>query len=242
MALTRLSGNRSKVVLIAAAGCLIAAIFGCYKAGAFLNAPFGPMFSETIPKITEGPVTEAVVTAGPFDIHRKYRSMEGPFVNLDIKIADLLASKTVDCPEGMVNFSEGGATVPGMTRAKVEAPKMMGAHPDSANYETPQGVVKGPDKPEMYWLKGIKLEVLDENNKVMPTAEFICHWNIDIDPDIHNMMFADAHPVTNTRLDSISQGETAQFFPTGYGFPVATNEIWHLSFQAANRTTTEHRR
>src|SRR5262245_14658567 len=52
----------------------------------------------------EGPVVSADVLAGPFDIHRKYRSMEGPFVNEDFKVGELLDSKSVSVQESRVFY------------------------------------------------------------------------------------------------------------------------------------------
>src|SRR5262249_4273190 len=114
---------------------------------------------------------------------------------------------------------------------------------EPATKAQPEGVVHAPKGPrELYWFKGVKLEVLDENGKVQPTAEFICHWNLDVDPKFRNRVFKEGHYTQNDRLASISQSETVQIQPAGCGIPVASDEPWQLSFQAANRTTDAHRR
>src|SRR5271169_3911599 len=59
---------------------------------------------------SEGHVSTAVVTAGPFDLHRRYRSMEGPYISFNFKVGDLVASKQVDLPEAMATFIEDGGS------------------------------------------------------------------------------------------------------------------------------------
>jgi hypothetical protein len=43
----------------------------------------------------EGQVSTATIIVGPFDLHRKYRSMEGPYCVSSLRIGDLLASSEV---------------------------------------------------------------------------------------------------------------------------------------------------
>src|SRR5215469_12375197 len=61
--------------------------------------PVQPSFN-----FSEGPVLTPSITVGPFDIHRRYRSMEGPFVDTQIKMGDLAEAQNVVIPEGMVKF------------------------------------------------------------------------------------------------------------------------------------------
>ena len=88
-------------------------------------------------------------------------------------------------------------------------------------------------------MKGVKLQVLDENDKPLPTAEFICHFNID--GLTRDKVFPHAEK-SGDRIFTLTQGQTEFHFPDGYAVPVASNEKWKFTFQAANRTTNEHRR
>jgi len=107
----------------------------------------------------------------------------------------------------------------------------------------PVGLVKATATTrELYWFKGISLQVLDENDQVMPTAEFICHLNLDVEPGFRNRVFPRSEHSGNGRLITLTQGQTDFFFPEGFAVPVASDERWTFTFQAANRTTTEHRR
>jgi cyclophilin family peptidyl-prolyl cis-trans isomerase len=178
----------------------------------------------------EGPVLTPTVTVGPFDLHRRYRSMEGPFVSKKIRIGDLIAAQNAVIPENMVLFKENGfkssmsGGAAGTTGAKLNLPDTS---------ERP---------PQLFWLKGFKLEVLDENGNVAPTAEFICHFNLDVDCKQRNQIYTEAERSEEARILTITQGQTEVTFPEGYGVPVSTNEKWRFLFQAANRTTDAHRR
>jgi len=181
----------------------------------------------------EGPIQTAEIISGPFDLHRKYRSMEGPWVRQTFRVGDLVNSKNVTLPETMVTFVEGNPQ---------GAPSMNGGGADPKTAGKPIGLepLKGPR--ELYWFKGIKLEVLDENDKPLPTAEFICHMNLDVDRNFRNKAFPEGERTVNPRLISLTQGQTEFIYPEGFAVPVASDEPWTFIFQAANRTSEQHRR
>ncbi|HEY9733384.1 MAG TPA: hypothetical protein V6C89_15805 [Drouetiella sp.] len=181
---------------------------------------------QTVPVTEPGKaqlVESVVVTAGPFDIHRKYRSMEGPYVTESFKISDLLARKNSYIGEDQVKFVENGQQASMAGSAQPPEHELAGASAAK----------------ELLWIVGAKLVVLDENDRVLPTAEFICHFNLDLER--RDRIFPQIHAGSN-RLITITQGQTDVHFPPGCGVPVASNEYIHLKFQAANRTTEEHRR
>lgn len=181
----------------------------------------------TVVDSPEGPVRQVNITAGPFDIHRKYRSMEGPYVNETLRVSDLLATKQVSINESAVKFVENG-----------NQPSMMGATGAATSAAT-SAVTHSTDPKELIWAKGVKLVVLDEHDKQMPTEEFLCHFNIDVDP--RNTIFPEIH-TGSVRLFTLTQGQTDFRFPEGYGVPLSSKEFLHIAFQAANRTTKDHRR
>jgi hypothetical protein len=186
-----------------------------------------------IGKAFEGRVLSSVITIGPFDLHRRYRSMEGPFSLFSVKPGDLVASRRIEIPESMINFLERGKAAPGMMDCSI---------PKEANANV-QGLIDTIDKPRtLLWLKAVKVEVLDEHDRVLPTAEFICHFNIDTNAKFHNKLFWQAEPCVTNRVITLTQGQTELKFPEGYAVPVASDEPWSVIFQAANRTTNKHRR
>ncbi len=191
---------------------------------------------------TEGTVNIPLVTVGPFDLHRKYRSMEGPWVAQDFRIGDLAASKQVVIPESAVTFVEGNSEEPAMNSTGKE-PSMTGGGSSPSLSKGITGLIDtGGTKRELIWFKGLKLEVLDENDKVLPTAEFICHFNIDVDPASRKKIFPNTPNGINTRVMTLTQGQTDFHFPEGTAVPCASDETWKFTFQAANRTSTAHRR
>lgn len=175
------------------------------------------------------------IAVGPFDLHRKYRSMEGPYVIYKFRIADLIASQKAEIPEDMITYVEGKEGLPG------KAASMNGGA--SSTEQKAHGLVdkSGADR-ELLWFTGIKLIVLDENDKPMPTAEFICHLNVDVDLPFRQKVFPDTQHTGNARIMTLTQGQTEFNFPDGYAVPVASDEVWTFTFQAANRTSNEHRR
>jgi cyclophilin family peptidyl-prolyl cis-trans isomerase len=163
--------------------------------------------------------------------------MEGPYVQEKIRIGDVIASKSVIIPESMVLFVEN--------RDKVGSagPSMSSAGSQPSGNGKPVGLLNTSGaRRELYWLKRIRIDVLDENDKPLPTAEFICHMNLDVDPAFRNKVFPEGERCNNGRLMTLTQGQTDFSFPDGFGVPVASDETWMFSFQAANRTTDQHRR
>lgn len=246
-------------------------------------------------RMPEGPMVNAEIVVGPFDLNRQYRSMEGPYVTRKFRVSDLLASKRVSVPESLIKFVEQGAGPASMVAAPSKGreagpsvsnqagrhsgiglgapkadptpvaagrdaqvaqeapasgrhdggtgPSMVAGSARDAGASAVQGLVDTPDqKRELLWFKGISLQVLDENHKVMPTAEFIGHLNLDVDRGFRNCAFAQSEHSGNGRLITLTQGQTDFFFPPGFAVPVASDEKWTFTFQAANLTTLEHRR
>jgi hypothetical protein len=193
----------------------------------------------------DGPVLVAQVVAGPFDLHRKYLSMEGPFVNWKCNVASLVASDKILLPPSRVRFTEtsGVNSMSGQVTHLHIAQNKMSASKNSAQNPKIEGLVRLRGRPrQLYWLKGIELKVIDENGKILPTAEFICHFNLDVDTQFRSRTFGTGSSPCVSRIISLTQGQTKFFFPDGYAVPVASNERLSLGFQAANRTSNKHRR
>lgn len=167
----------------------------------------------------EGKTTVGSVTAGPFFIDRKYKSMEGPYVDLNLTVGDIISGGNVIADEKFVVFTDRPST---------------GA--------TPTLVLKKPDLPRsLFWLKGIKIEVIGEEEKPLPTTEFVCHMNLDTDRAFRAKAFPEAKASETERLLCLTQGLDSITFPPGFGLPVASDEPWRIVMQAANRTSSGSR-
>lgn len=174
---------------------------------------------------TEGPLTTVELLIGPFDLHRKYRSMEGPYVREPLSIGDLIRSRSVRIPESSVQFVERGSK---------QVPSMIAG--------SAAGSKTGAGKRELLWLKSVKLDVLDENDNPMTTAEFFCHSTIDVNLEERSKLFPESEHPGSMRHIVLSQGQTEFAFPRGFGLPVASDETWNFIFQAINRESDKTRR
>jgi cyclophilin family peptidyl-prolyl cis-trans isomerase len=195
--------------------------------------------------ISEGPVLAPQIVVGPFDIHRKYRSMEGPWAVGRFKIGDLIASESAFLPKSRVHYLENELDKMGPAMSvSNKSDSLTGKSEYSAWVPSEElfGLTKQSEgKKNLFWFKGLKLEVLDEHGRVMPSGEFICHTNLDFSARAHNQEFPNGEPWTNDRLMTITQGQTTIIFPEGFGVPFSGDEHFRITFQAANRTSSEHR-
>ncbi len=187
--------------------------------------------NQTTPPSTEGPLIAAEILAGPFDIHRQYESMMGPYVTVKTRLGSLISDKRTIIPEADVVYVEGSPP------PSMGGPDMSAHAPANTSAAQPGRIDR-----ELYWFKGMKIVVLDENDQPLSNAEFICHVNVDVDTRFRHRSFKSAAHHGNSRLMTLTQGQTEFIFPPGFAVPVDTHEAWSLVLQAANRTTTQHRR
>jgi hypothetical protein len=199
---------------------LLPAILACVAAALPVCAEDGSI----MPKQQEGKYSTCEIETGQFDLHRKYRSMEGPYCGNGFRIGEALKSQHVDIPQAKIKFVEDGAS-------SMMAPAIVSKEAPSSKFD-PEANGR-----ELYWFKGLKVEVLDEDGKVMPTAEFLCHSNLDVYNKYRAKAFPTGEPCQIFRLVTVTQGQTSMFFPQGFGVPVASDEPWYISFQAANRSS-----
>ncbi len=182
--------------------------------------------STTVAPPKKGPDFEVSLVVGPFDLHRRYRSMEGPYVLETVRISDLIERKETVLGPQRVKYVEGGFQ-----------PSMQGGIKEPVA-DPSQAACR---RRKLYWVKSFSLDVLDEQGKPMPSAEFICHMNLDVNGEFRDRIFPESEPCENERLLTLTQGQTTVSFPKGFALPVASDEQWTFTFQAANRTTDEHR-
>lgn len=200
--------------LLSCALSLICCVFPLSGALAASSSNENP--EQAINAMSEGATTSACITAGPFLIDRKYKSMEGPYVDLRVSPGDITAGGNVVADERFVMFTDRpmSSAVPELERKGAKDPRSL------------------------YWLKGIKIEVLDEEGKVLPTNEFVCHMNLDTDQAFRAKAFPEAKGSETERLLCLTQGLDSVVFPKGVGIPIASDEPWRIIMQAANRTSS----
>jgi hypothetical protein len=91
-----------------------------------------------------------------------------------------------------------------------------------------------PNAPaELLWVTGIRTEMVDADGQTPQLPELMCHVNVDLDGSKHQALFG-FRRATASRLMTLSQGMLVAKVPSGYGFPLASNEPLLLFTQVLN--------
>lgn len=174
---------------------------------------------------------ELEITTAPFQVDKKYKSMEGPMQILSgVSIEQILAlgksislkvpasekarlvRNTIDTVKSVPNSSAlgktGGDTVKAIETANT-APK------------------------ELYWFLGVEIEVLDPVEDKVISGEYMCHFNMDIDQTIRRSNFPESYGNT-ARLFILTSGATELDLPKGFGVPMTNDEPMTMYFQVLN--------
>ena len=88
------------------------------------------------------------------------------------------------------------------------------------------------EEPELLWITGYRATMVGPDGLIPVSQEFMCHSNLDWDPGLHNAIFGQRP--TNSRLFTLSQGQFAMRFPTGFGIPILSSEALSLTTQVLN--------
>jgi cyclophilin family peptidyl-prolyl cis-trans isomerase len=88
-------------------------------------------------------------------------------------------------------------------------------------------------RPELLWVKSVRVDIVGEDGKTPARSEFMCHMNIDLDPNKHQTLLATPYPAS-TRLLTLSQGVFEGRVPEGYGYPVVSIEPLIIFTQVLN--------
>ncbi len=87
--------------------------------------------------------------------------------------------------------------------------------------------------PELLWITGYRVEIVETDGQTPAPREFMCHNNLDINPQSHGKIFG-WQKRGNPRLFTLSQGQFAVAFPKGFGVPVMSDESFKLATQVLN--------
>src|ERR1700733_3164595 len=131
----------------------IPAVWGFSPDAPSVKSEIPPSKMKSCLKDAEGPVVQGEMVVGPFDIHRKYRSMEGPFCNQDVRVGELLDSHRVSIDQSKVFYSEDDGKMP--PSMKANAPGMFNSGPSATDKHDDNGISglvrrEGKNR-ELYW-------------------------------------------------------------------------------------------
>lgn len=88
-------------------------------------------------------------------------------------------------------------------------------------------------KPELVWITGAEVKMLDAEGKNRMPDEFMCHANLDLNGEKHCEQLG-LSKVLDGRLFTLSQGQLSVKFPKGTGIPVRSDLPIDLITQALN--------
>lgn len=87
--------------------------------------------------------------------------------------------------------------------------------------------------PELLWIVGYESEVIDSTSRGNVGQQYMCHANLDIDPNAYFDAFPTA-PSMSGRLFTLSQGQRRIDFPPGFGIPIPSDMDLSLATQVLN--------
>ena len=90
--------------------------------------------------------------------------------------------------------------------------------------------LKHGDVEELLWVRGFNATMISAKANEEISQEFMCHSNLDIDPEKHRDIFG-WKKNANRRLFTLSQGQQAIMFPEGFGVPLLSSEVLQLNTQ-----------
>lgn len=88
-------------------------------------------------------------------------------------------------------------------------------------------------EPELLWITGCRVEMVDEQAARRMPDQFMCHVNLDLDMERHMPLFG-MKEYRDARLFTLSQGQLAVHFPDGFGVPIRSDEELEMITQVLN--------
>ena len=89
------------------------------------------------------------------------------------------------------------------------------------------------ENPELLWIVGYESEVVAAESSETISQEYMCHANLDIDPEAYFDAFPTA-PSMSGRLFTLAHGQHRIDFPDGHGIPIPSNMNLSLATQVLN--------
>jgi hypothetical protein len=92
--------------------------------------------------------------------------------------------------------------------------------------------------PHLIWLTGYQLDVIDATTNKKISDDFMCHNNMNI-VDKNSVPWKLETQGSNTRLFTITEGQTKLKLPKGYGIPVLSNQQLEIVSQVLNHNIAD---
>lgn len=88
--------------------------------------------------------------------------------------------------------------------------------------------------PELYWITGYEAVVTGPDGSSPGSQEFMCHSNLDIDPQRYHARFPSRLQIAGMRLFTLAQGQVEVTLPEGFGVPMMSNATLRMVNQSLN--------
>lgn len=95
------------------------------------------------------------------------------------------------------------------------------------------------DPPELLWITAYRVVVVGADGASPVSQEYMCHNNLDYEPNVHARLFGQPVGSVSTRLFTVSQGQFTVDLPKGFGLPVMSHEQLVLSTQVLNHNNKD---
>ena len=89
-------------------------------------------------------------------------------------------------------------------------------------------------EPELLWITGYRTSVVSPDKQTEISDEFLCHNNLDLDVEAHQVAFGDRAIESNTRMFTLTQGLTEIVLPKGFGVPISSDTPVKVNSQVLN--------
>lgn len=98
--------------------------------------------------------------------------------------------------------------------------------------QNPLSVLLSAYTPELIWITGYKVELTDEKGEKL-SEDFMCHNNLNIGKR-NRLPWKLKTLGTDTRLFTLTEGQTDVHLPEGFGIPLLSNQRCRIDFQVLN--------
>lgn len=92
--------------------------------------------------------------------------------------------------------------------------------------------------PQLIWLTGYQLDVIDAMTNQKLSNDFMCHNNMNI-VDKNSVPWKLETQGSNTRLFTLTEGQTQLQLPDGFGIPILSNQKLEIVSQVLNHNIAD---
>jgi len=93
--------------------------------------------------------------------------------------------------------------------------------------------------PQLLWITGFEAVITGPDGESQGSQEFMCHSNLDVDPERYHARFPTRVQIAGMRLFTLAQGQVEVSLPEGFGVPMMSNATLRMVNQSLNHNIDE---